>query len=47
MKRKALGIYFNKSDYEEVRAQVVDSGLLDDEQCELLDKMQNNIALSL
>lgn len=38
--KKALGIYFNKSDYEEVRAQVVDSGLLDDEQCELLDKMQ-------
>lgn len=38
--KKALGIYFNKSDYEEARAQVVDSGLLDDEQCELLDKMQ-------
>ena len=38
--KKALGIYFNKSNYEEIRAQIVDSGLLDDEQCALFDELQ-------
>lgn len=46
--KKILGIYFNKSDYEEKCVQIVDSGLLDDEEREFLDRMQgqyNAIAL--
>lgn len=46
--KKMLGVYFNKADYEEKRVQIVDSGLLDDAECELLDCMQeqyNAIAL--
>lgn len=46
--RKMLGVYFNRADYEEKCVQIVDSGLLDDEEREFLDRMQkqyNAIAL--
>lgn len=38
--QKALGVYFNKADYEETRAKIADSGLLGDDECALLDELQ-------
>lgn len=38
--KKALNVYFNKADYEETRNQIVDSGLLDDQECARLDALQ-------
>lgn len=38
--QKALGIYFNKADYEETRAKIADSGLLGDDECVFLDELQ-------
>ena len=38
--QKTLGVYFNKVDYEETRAKIADSGLLGEDECALLDELQ-------
>ena len=38
--KKILGVYFNKADYEDTRSRIIDSGLLDDSECDFLDKLQ-------
>ena len=38
--QKALGVYFNMANYEESRAKIADSRLLGDDECALLDELQ-------